>query len=439
MSCENKGILDSYLDAVQRVVDRHDILRTAIMWENLTTPAQVVLCQAKLSITELSLDPKDEAIGDQLMKIADPRQHRIDLTKAPLIRFMIAQDSDGSWSVVQLLHHIIGDNSTMAVMMSEIQALLNNQAQSLQEPQPFRNMIAQARSGPTIEVHEQFFKKMLVEIDTPAFPYGLSDVHQEGLDVSESHVILPQDLNDRLRGHAKRMGVSLASMYHVAWAQVISKTSGQERVVFGTVLLGRMQGGSGSDQAMGLFINTLPIRIDVRESPVEEIVRQTQADIAALLEHEHASLALAQRCSSIPPGTPLFSAILNCRHHTSQSTKTSGVAGITYVDEHQRTNYPFTMSVDDFGSDIGLTSQVLSSVESSRICEYMQQSLQSLVDALESSPIMHIRDLEVLPVTEREMLLRSWNTTTESRPEQLCIHHLFENKVEQSQDAIAVV
>ncbi|KAF9349886.1 hypothetical protein BGX26_011891, partial [Mortierella sp. AD094] len=87
MSFDSKDILDRYLDAVQKVVDRHDILRTAIVWEKLSTPAQVVLRHAKLSITELTLDPADGNIIDQLTKLTDPREHRIDLTKAPLIRF----------------------------------------------------------------------------------------------------------------------------------------------------------------------------------------------------------------------------------------------------------------------------------------------------------------------------------------------------------------
>ncbi|KAF9373998.1 hypothetical protein BGX21_004267, partial [Mortierella sp. AD011] len=306
LTFDTKDILDRYIDAVQNVVNRHDIFRTSIMWENLTTTAQVVLRQASLSISELSLDSANGPISEQMMKLADPREHRIDLTKAPLTRFMIAQGNNDKWIAVQLFHHIIGDNSTMQVMMNEIQAFMSGQAHTLPEPQPFRNLISHVRSGPSDEVHEQFFTKMLADIDAPALPFGLSSAHQDILDVTESHLMLSRELNIRLRSHARRMGVGLASLLHLAWAQVVSKTSGQEQVVFGTVLLGRMQGGSGSDQVMGLFINTLPLRIDVGKKSVEESVRQTQADLAALLDHEQASLALAQRCSGVAPGVPLF-------------------------------------------------------------------------------------------------------------------------------------
>ncbi|KAF9344652.1 hypothetical protein BGX26_004066 [Mortierella sp. AD094] len=438
MSFNSEDILDRYLDAVQRAVDRHDILRTAIMWENLSTPAQVVLRHAKLSVTELSLDPTDGPISEQLLRITNPQEHRIDLTQAPLMRFVIAQESDGSWVAVELLHHLISDHSSLEKMGNEIQTIFNGQAHTLLEPQPFRNLIAQARSGSSTEVHEQFFTKMLADIDTPALPYGLSDVHHDGTDITESHITLPQDLNIRLRNHAKQTGVSLATLCHLAWAQVISRTSGQERVVFGTVLFGRMQGGSGSDKAMGLFINTLPLRIDVGGSSVEQSIRQTQTDLAALLEHEYASLAQAQRCSSVPAGTPLFSALLNYRHNDARLIQTSDIEGMKVLDGRERTNYPFVMSVEDGGDTLGLTAQVVRQFDSSRICGYMHQALQSLVDALDHSPDTPVHSLEILPAMEREMLLRSWNATFKPYPDHLCIHRLFENQVRQYPDAIAI-
>ncbi|KAF9342617.1 hypothetical protein BGX26_007181, partial [Mortierella sp. AD094] len=182
MMFKSKDILDRYLDALQEVVNRHDILRTAIVWENLSTPTQVVLRHAEMSITELSLDVKNGPIVDQMMKLTDPREHRIDLTQAPLIRFITAQDVSGSWIAIQLLHHIISDNSTMQTMTNEIYAFMNNQVQTLLEPQPFRNLISHVRSGPGVEVHEQFFSNILAEIDTPVLPYGLSNVHNDGMD-----------------------------------------------------------------------------------------------------------------------------------------------------------------------------------------------------------------------------------------------------------------
>ncbi|KAF9995587.1 hypothetical protein BGZ80_007470, partial [Entomortierella chlamydospora] len=388
MSFDNRDILDRYLGAFQRVVDRHDILRTVIIWKHLSSPAQVVLRQATLSVTEMVLGPADGPVSKQLMKLFDPREHRMELTQAPMTHFAIAQDIDNHWVVVQLMHHIIGDHSTLEQMTIEIKTLLESESEALPPPHPFRNLIAQARSGPSVDDHKRFFSEMLVDIGTPALPYGIPDVHIDGTDVTESHCMLPETLNNRLRSHAKTMGVSLASLCHLAWAQVISRTSGQERVVFGTVLFGRMDAGSGSNSAMGLFINTLPLRIDMDDRSVQDRVLQTHADLARLLGHEHASLALAQRCSSIPAGTPLFNAMLNYRHNSTPPDENESLSGIRILEGTERTNYPFVMSVEDGSVSLGLTAQVVQPLDSSRICGYMEQSLQSLADALDYSPEM---------------------------------------------------
>ncbi|WP_457811529.1 AMP-binding protein [Sinorhizobium meliloti] len=441
MAFADRGLLERYLGAVQQVVDRHDILRTAFVWEGLSSPAQVVWRKAVLEVSEVELDDCDGSGAEELKRRFDPRRQRIDLGRAPLLRFVIAREpGSGRWLLLQLLHHLIGDHTTLEVMHSEVRAVLDGRAHELAAPQPFRNLVAQARLGVDAKAHEAFFREMLADIDEPTMPFGLSEVYGDGSGSREAGRMLPQALNDRLRQQARRLGVSLASLCHLAWGQVMALSSGREQVVFGTVLFGRMHAGAGADRALGLFINTLPVRLDLDGTGVEASVRTTHARLSELLAHEHASLALAQRCSGVAAPAPLFSALLNYRHNPAVACEADDLlSGMEWLGSEERTNYPLTLSVEDSGEALGLTAQVVEPISADRVCGYMQQVLEQLAEALEHAPNRPVRDLDILPAAERTYLLEDLNRTAADYPSERCIHELFEQQVRRAPEAVALV
>ena len=95
---------------------------------------------------------------------------------------------------------------------------------------------------------------------------------------------------------------------------MLSRLTDRDEVVFGTVLFGRLHGGEGVERAVGLFINTLPIRVSVGERTVRDALTGTHERLGQLLRHEHASLAQAQRCSGVAAPEPLFTTLLNYRY-----------------------------------------------------------------------------------------------------------------------------
>jgi amino acid adenylation domain-containing protein len=126
LSFADRAALDKFLSAARHIVERHDILRTAFIWEGLSTPAQVVWRRAELSVTEVQLDPEAGPISEQLIRRFDPRRYQIDLTKAPLLSVVITYDAnEGRWIAILRLHHLIGDHSTLDVLRSEVFSLLD--------------------------------------------------------------------------------------------------------------------------------------------------------------------------------------------------------------------------------------------------------------------------------------------------------------------------
>jgi amino acid adenylation domain-containing protein len=231
---------------------------------------------------------------------------------------------------------------------------------------------------------------------------------------------------------------------HVAWGQVAALASGRRDPVFGTVLFGRMQGGEGADRAVGLFINALPIRLRLGASSARDSVAEVHRLLGELMRHEHASAALAQRCSGLDPQVPLFTSLLNFRHGVLPSDwRAEGAeaawADIGYIGGEERTNFPLLMAVDDLGDAFQLSAQAPGDTGPERICAMMHRALETLVEALERHPSTPVGELEVLPPEERRRLLVEWNDTARGRAHDRCIHELFEDQAASTPDATALV
>jgi amino acid adenylation domain-containing protein len=447
LSFANRERVDAYIKALEGVVERHDILRTQVMWEGLSEPVQVVCQKARLVVEEVELDARDGKITEQLYERYNPRHYRMDVRQAPWLRVFVAEDrAREKWVMVQLLHHLAGDHSTLEAVQDEIQAFLLGSEDELPEPIPFRNLVAEARMGVSRDEHEEFFRKMLASVVEPTIAYGNREVYGEGRGVREGWQLVDDSQAERIREQGRRLGVSAASLWHVACGLVVSKLSGKEDVVFGTVLFGRMQGGAGAERGMGLFINTLPVRMGVGVAGAEASVRRMHSELSELMAHEHASLAIAQRCSGVAAPMPLFNTLMNYRHSGGVGKGPSSEAwqGIRMERVEERSNYPLTISVDDLGEKYALTVKAERTIEPERVCRYLSKALESLLTALEMETDRAVRSLNVLPDEEREQVLYGWNATEADYPAARsrrgqCVHELFEAQARRRPEAIAMV
>ncbi|MCG3462320.1 amino acid adenylation domain-containing protein [Xenorhabdus bovienii] len=431
--------LTAFLTALQQVINRHDILRTAACWQGLAQPVQVVWRQAPLR-TDTFVPTSDKDVQSQLLAHTDPHQRRLDLRQAPLFSIDIAHDPiQNEWLLVLCFHHLVSDHITLELIIAEISELLQNRAENLPAAQPYRNFVAQSLSVPASE-HETYFREVLASVDAPTTPFGILDVHSGDRQVTEATHLLDAVLAKAIRTQARRQGISPGVLFHVAWAQVLAKTSGRDDVVFGTVLLGRMQGSAGIDRSLGLFINTLPVRVRLAGNSVQTTVQTVYRNLTRLLEHEQAPLTLAQRCSGVAPSLPLFSALLNYRHSQPETTFAAWEGkGIRLLAEQERTNYPLTLSVDDLGEGFRLVAQTVPGIDPARLAAYMTTALTGLVEALETEPQRPIVNLSILPATEHQQLLVDFNATQVDFPQYALIHQLFEAQVQRTPDATAVV
>lgn len=246
---------------------------------------------------------------------------------------------------------------------------------------------------------------------------------------------------------------------------MLVRLSGRDDVVFGTVLLGRILGGEGAGLVVGPCINTLPIRVRLADFAVRQAIQYTHTQLINLLRHEHAPLGFVQRCSAVGANIPMFNSILNYRRPSRGVGKASfqaqydlaaglngdadrdqtisewfseNIPGREFVGFLERTNYPLTLSADDFAEGFRLVAQVQSSVDPANICTYIHTALEALTTALEQAPERPLRDLGILSMAERHRLLVELNATDADFPADLSVQALIEAQVRRTPTRTAV-
>lgn len=433
------SVLTRFIAALDQVIARHAVLRTAIFWEGLPAPVQVVLRAVDVPIHRLDFD-EQEAGGDiearMKMLCASPCPP-MDLTRAPLLNLHLATDPrSGAEYVLLRYHHIISDHLGLAVIQQELALLQAGLADQLPAPVPYRNQVAYCLQPELLSAAEAFFRKQLGAIDEPSAPFGLLDIRGDGSSLSEWREPVAAQLAAQIRQLTRQYGVSPAAFFHTAWALVVSACAGREQIIFGTVMSGRLQGVQGAERALGVFINSLPLAVQLAGQTTIGSLRQIHQSLVELLPYEQAPLADIQAWSSLPKGVPLFSALLNYRHSLDFSVSAND--DFVLLDGRERTNYPFTLSVDDDDSGFGLELQLDQSLNAERIIGYLRQALQVLVEVLQSAPQTPISTLSILPAAERQQLLVDANQTATDYPDQASIQQLFESRVALTPEAIAV-
>jgi hypothetical protein len=284
-----------------------------------------------------------------------------------------------------LSHHLVFDHTSLEIVFAEVQMHLWGQQDRLGAPTPYRNYVAQARLGVSAREHEQFFRERLGDIEEPTAPFGLTDVRSGQLIIG-ARLVVDAQIARGIRRCARKAGVSAASVCHLAWARVLSRLTGREEVVFGTVLFGRTQGGDRTDQAVGLLINTLPLRVSTGGQSVLSTLRATHEQLGQLIRHEHATLALAQRCSRVSAPMPLFTTLLNYRYQRGEADREprqQAFEGITSLYGQERTNYPLSLVVNDLGEGFSLEAHVQGSIDPQQICGSIHTALSELIGELE--------------------------------------------------------
>ncbi len=428
--------------AAQTLLDRHSCLRTALFPVN-DPPVQVVVREVQVPWTEVDLSdwPTEDRSRqfDRLME--DERITRFDLQIPPLLRFLLVKIGEERHRLVLSVHHILLDAWSMLLVLGELLALYASRGDgsALPKVRPFRDHLVWLSTRDRVAALAAWAQE-LKGVEGPTL--------LAAADRSRPPVVMPEqvdagiseDLTSRLTSFARAQGLTLNTLVQVAWAVVLSRSVGRSDVVFGTTVAGRPAELPGVESMLGLFINTIPVRVqlDPAESLVD-LLRRIQDEQFRLLDYQYVGLAELQREVGVDA---LFDTLTVSESFPfdivgmTQVLDSTGVV-LNGIEWRSSTHYPISL-VAIPGTRLQIGLKYRPDLFDSASVQVLADRVVLVLELMVTDPGARVSAVDVLSARERHQLLVEWNDTS-AEVEKTTLLELFTAQVTRTPDAVAVV
>ncbi|MBD2448701.1 non-ribosomal peptide synthase/polyketide synthase [Nostoc sp. FACHB-152] len=435
--------------AWQQVIARHSVLRTAFVWENEQQPLQVVYRQVNVNLQ--SYDWRELSAQEQQKKLElllqSQRQQGFYLSIAPLIYLVLIQLSADTYQFIWSSHHLLLDGWSGRLIFQDLlsfyQAISQGKNLAIKPTTSYSNYIAWLQKQDQ-DLARQFWRQKLQGFNLPT-PLSVDQPSSNRKPLnsrySKQQIHLTRKTTSAIQTFVRQHQLTLNSLVQATWSLLLCRYSQETDVVFGVTVSGRPPELAGIESMVGLFINTLPVRVQVSgETQVIDLLKNLQAQQVESEQYSYSSLAEIQGLSDVPRGMSLFESIVVFENYPIDEAAQQENYSFSIDNIHaiEQTNYPLTVVVVP-----GEQLFVKISYETSRFDDDTITRLlghfQTLIEGIVAHPEERILQLPMLTQPEQQQLLVEWNDTTVDYSLQKCLHQLFEEKVERTPDAVAVV
>lgn len=357
VACRLEGDLDA--GALQRAwqlaIGRHAVLRSAFVGQDLDAPLQVVLREAVLPFAQH--DWRTLSGGERETRFAklqqDERTRSFDFAKPPLMRLALVRMADCDYRLVWNSHHILFDGWSIPLLLNDVfsayTALSRREIPKFAPVRPFRDYIGWLQRQ-DLGAAEAYWRKRLAGFDTPnalLLERPQRDAMRRDHQAEVRHELgAPLGSLEQFARHHK---LTVNTLMQATWALLLGRYTGSDDVVFGVTVSGRAAELPDIERAVGLFVNTLPLRIALpANESVLDWLREVQRRQTELLAHQYTPLPLLQRWSEVADGTPLFDSIVAFENYPADMSAAADLAQairITDVQSVERTSYPLTLQI----------------------------------------------------------------------------------------------
>ena len=433
--------------AWQHLIERYPILRTSIRTANLAQPLQVVHPQVELSWSEydyrhLSSQEQEEHLGNFLQH---DRRRGFVFTSAPLMRMALFQKADTSFHLVWSFHHLLLDGWSVSLLLEEVfsiyEALVRGDGYQPGPVRAYREYIDWLQRQDPVQA-EAFWRRELQGFDTPISLTQGKQRAQQGQreEFAEQELMLAADLTRELQGLARQYHLTLSTIVQGAWALLLNRYTRASDLIFGVTVSGRPAVLPGVESMIGLFINTLPLR--VRLSPGLTLagwLSQVQDRQLAIRQYDYGSLRKIQEWSELPPGQSLFESLVVFENYPTRPELRDQFQHLEIQGPRfsERGNYPLNLIVLPGESLILRVIHDCSSLDPGTVKDILHH-LHNLLSHFVRSAERPLSTLSLLSSQEREQIVTAWNATEAEYPSAQCFHQLFEAQAERTPEAIAL-
>jgi amino acid adenylation domain-containing protein/non-ribosomal peptide synthase protein (TIGR01720 family) len=431
----------------RRVVERHAILRTRFVWEGLREPLQVVGRTAHLSWEDHDWREADPADQDARLSalLETDRRLGFGFAAGPLMRLALIRTGEASHRLVWSFHHILLDGWCLPLVLKEVLSLYQSYSRGrdldLGEVHPYKGYIAWL-SKQDLEAAEAYWREALAgfRVRTPLGVDRGSGATEGRMEIGEAGLLIAPATTAALKALGQRHQVTLSTMVQAAWGVLLSRYCGDPDIVFGVTVSGRPAGLAGVETMVGLFINTLPMRVQVRrDQPVVDWLKALQARQVEQKQYEYSPLVKIQEWSALGSGQALFESLLVFENYPVDASglrERSGTLKVSGSRISERTNYPLTVLATP-GSSLAVHIAYDRQRFEARTITGMLGHLANLLEGMALRPEGAVSELSLLGEAERQQVLHEWNATRRDYPDG-SIPELFESQVERTPDLVAV-
>lgn len=443
-----RGELDeaAFRAAWQDVVARHPILRTFFVWEGVESPVQVVKRTAEMPL--VYEDRRGSAAGQREAHIEELRRTDLargfELSQAPLMRAVLMRTAEDSHDLFWSFHHILMDGWSMFRVLGQVfgayDASIEGKPFEVEGSRPYRDHIRWLKQQ-SLPRAEAFWRENLAGFTAPTpLPADSSPDDSAAEDFATLSAHLSAETTTALSALATNHHLTLNTILQASWALLLSRTSGEDDVLFGAIVSGRPPELDGVENMVGLFINSLPVRVGVpADARLLPWLKELQVSQAALRDFEYSPLVEVQGWSDVPRGSALFESLFLFENY-HKDTPLEEMCRSLQIDEvrwFERHNYPIAAVVIP-GPELTLRviyqTRCYAAGTIERLLEHWRVLLAGMVD----DPETRLADLPWLTPEEHEQLVTTWNATDAEIPD-VCVHELFEAAVDRTPDKTALV